>query len=109
MQMQIRQGDVLLTRLSGKTEAPEGMAPVARDGDRVILAYGEVTGHAHALSEAWVSLFEGMNGERLLVVADEPAVLRHEEHTAHELAPGTYRVVRQREYVPNALPSYVAD
>ena len=44
-----RQGDVLLARLTN-TVIPEGakeQPPVA--GDRVVLAYGEVTGHAHAI------------------------------------------------------------
>ena len=104
---QIRQGDVYLVRVSDKIGAPEGFAKVKRDKGRVILAYGEVTGHAHAITEAWAELFEKAD-ERLLVLPEE-ATLRHEEHSAHVLAPGTYRVVRQREYVPQEMPRNVAD
>lgn len=104
---QVRQGDVYLVRINDSTEAPEGYAEVPRDNGRVILAYGEVTGHAHAITDEWATLFERAD-ERLLVLPEE-ATLRHEEHTAHTLAPGTYRVIRQREYVPDALPAYVLD
>jgi hypothetical protein len=32
----------------------------------------------------------------------EPGELRHEEHAPITLAPGKYRVIRQREYQPGA-------
>ena len=103
----VRQGDVLLERISDDTETPEGFAAVKRDKGRVILAYGEVTGHAHAITEEWATLFEAAEERRL--VLPEEATLRHEEHGAIALAPGTYRVVIQREYVPEALPQTVLD
>lgn len=92
---QVRQGDVLLTEVG---EAPERARPVRRDAGRVILAYGEVTGHAHAIASPRARLLE-LDGERYLEVTG-PATLDHEEHDAIELAPATYRVVIQREYVP---------
>jgi hypothetical protein len=49
---QFRQGDVLVQRV---TSIPEGDTAVARDNGRVVLAYGEVTGHAHAIAEAEVT------------------------------------------------------
>jgi hypothetical protein len=45
---QYRQGDVLIERIA---KMPTSTTPVARDAGRVILAYGEVTGHAHAIVE----------------------------------------------------------
>lgn len=45
---QYRQGDVIIERVSA---LPKGLQVVPRDGGRVILAYGEVTGHAHAFLE----------------------------------------------------------
>jgi len=32
-------------------EVPAGLASVPRDRGRVVLAYGEATGHAHAIAE----------------------------------------------------------
>lgn len=48
---QIRQGDVLLVPVQAE---PPALAPVAE----VVLAWGEVTGHAHRLSGAVLRLAE---------------------------------------------------
>lgn len=114
MQIMIRQGDVLLTPT---TRQPSAAARLITDQGRTILAYGEVTGHAHeVLVDAppltgddrvpAQQLFEEPDGTRLLVVR-QPATLRHEEHTAHALL-GNYVVIRQREYKPSGIMS-VAD
>lgn len=108
---QIRQGDVYVRRTA---KIPERCKSVALDQGRVILAYGEVTGHAHAVVDAELEtaippaqLFEAPNGERYLLV-DRPCALVHEEHGRIDLSPGSYRVVRQREYSPEAIRN-VAD
>jgi hypothetical protein len=44
---QYRQGDVLLCVID---EIPPDVKPVANDGDRVVVALGEQTGHAHAFA-----------------------------------------------------------
>lgn len=49
------QGDVLIERIGHR---PRGTTPVARRGGRIILAEGEVTGHAHAIAEDGVEAFE---------------------------------------------------
>jgi hypothetical protein len=113
MTTQVRQGDVFVERVrSISSEARHH--PVPLDAGRIILAYGEVTGHAHVVvatdREAALppaSLFEAPNGARFLLV-DRPCALVHDEHGAIALAPGAYRVVRQREYSPEAIRS-VAD
>ena len=99
-----RQGDVLIQVVP---EIPVGAKLVARDNGRIVLAYGEVTGHAHAIAEAEVDLFEIEEGIRYMDVQME-AYLRHEEHATVTLPPGKYRVVRQREYTPEAIRN-VAD
>lgn len=98
-----RQGDVLLIEVSG---LPSEAAPLARDGGRVVLAYGEVTGHAHAIYDPGAALYAANDDRYLLVTA--PVSLRHEEHSRIGLHPGVYRVVRQREYSPEEI-RYVAD
>lgn len=103
--MSYRQGDVLLRETDRKITAKHKL--VARDGGRVVLAYGEVTGHAHALCEPHVELFD-LRGERLLKL-EKPANLVHEEHATIPLPAGLYEVVRQREYDPELESRQVQD
>lgn len=99
-----RQGDVAIIPIS---EFPENLTPVGRDQGRVVLAYGEVTGHAHAIVEADVQLFApgeaSVMAERYLRVGAGGAVLVHEEHAPIALPPGEYEVRHQREYNPQEL------
>lgn len=105
-----RQGDVLIV---ATTNTPRDLKPVERDQGRVILAYGEVTGHAHAIVAPDVELFtigdlDEMAGRFLRVEAE--ALLEHEEHDTIILPPGDYLVRRQREYTSADMdPVYVAD
>ncbi|MER5636081.1 hypothetical protein ABT095_03915 [Kitasatospora sp. NPDC002227] len=101
-----RQGDVLIVPV------PEEAAPVSghglteqpRDGrGRLVLALGEVTGHAHAVVGPGRLLREpGMFSTAWLQLTEGGRVV-HEEHAAIPLPKGWYRVVRQREYVPGAV------
>lgn len=98
-----RQGDVLIVPIAEDAVPPAVRAETGggRDGrGRMVLALGEVTGHAHAIlapgrlipdgSNAWLHLPEGGR-------------LAHEEHAAISLPAGWFRVVRQREYIPGAI------
>ncbi|OGT54434.1 MAG: hypothetical protein A3E01_02990 [Gammaproteobacteria bacterium RIFCSPHIGHO2_12_FULL_63_22] len=49
-----RQGDVLIVPAKA---IPKGVEPISRDKGRVVLAYGEVTGHAHAIKSEKAALF----------------------------------------------------
>lgn len=103
-----RQGDVLLVRID---VLPSDAAPCTIKGD-VILAYGEVTGHAHRLAPATVKPFAkggawSPTAERF-IQALEGAQLTHEEHATIALPPGNYRVVQQVEYTPEEIRN-VAD
>lgn len=118
----LRQGDVLLTPVA---KLPAGIKEVPLDNGRIVLAYGEVTGHAHAIAdhsahvqqatpgsaeeitEAVIArvkarLWQTPTGERFLEVK-EPVNLTHEEHTAHTIQPGIYQVPVQVEYSPAEL------
>lgn len=103
----IRQGDVLLVPVRS---IPKGAAPRARDNGRVILAYGEVTEHAHAIADTVDDPACELlaTGDATYLRVDRVSQLVHEEHSAATLEPGTYRVVRQREYSPEAIRN-VAD
>lgn len=97
-----RQGDICIIPVEGK--APAGIKPIEADNGRIILAYGEVTGHAHALPVADVELYETADAvDRLLRVRSQVTTLTHEEHAPITLTHGDYIVRRQREYAPEAL------
>ncbi|MCW2239530.1 hypothetical protein [Azospirillum canadense] len=105
---QYRQGDVLLV---AATVLLPGSRPVEAADGRVILARGEVTGHAHSMAAERVRYFrEDETGRGFIQVhGPGPVALRHEEHAPVNVEPGLYEVRRQREYRPRAQAGLVAD
>ncbi|CAM5351794.1 hypothetical protein SAVIM338S_01224 [Streptomyces avidinii] len=101
-----RQGDVLIVPLAESAVPPDAgdAPPEPRDGlGRLVLALGEVTGHAHAvLGPGRLVREPGPLAPLLLHLPDGGRVV-HEEHAAIPLPKGWYRVVRQREYVPGSV------
>ena len=123
--LQLRQGDVQIQQV---TALPPGCTEVKPEGGRIVLAHGEVTGHAHAIydhidraptynelavgkeiaeatiarAQAKARLLLAPNGERFLEVR-ETVTLKHEEHTQHTIPPGIYHLPRQMEYTPAEL------
>ena len=96
MKMQ-RQGDVLMV----PAQLPDGAKQIETSGD-VILAYGEVTGHAHRIRESGKVRMWSAGAERFLQVM-EAVALTHEEHTALTIPPGVYKLPQQVEYTPAEL------
>jgi hypothetical protein len=121
----IRQGDVLLVTVK---QLPAGCIEVPLDKGRIVLAYGEVTGHSHAIADhvqtvspgaaaeiaeaviARARLWRAPNGLRYLEVT-EPVHLGHEEHALYTgllgspngktmIPPGIHKVPAQVEYTP---------
>ena len=88
-----RQGDVLIRQVD---LIPEGGKQEKRDNKRIVLAYGEVTGHTHAIHNKNVFMVV-VNDNRYLKVL-EPSELVHEEHDTIHIPIGNYEVIRQREY-----------
>ena len=125
----LRQGDVLLVAVKGGLPHP---VPVSRDHGRVVLAYGEVTGHSHGIADegavltvldhraemaeaarallADVGLTVEVRDEEVVGVLLMPqgGVLVHEEHGAIMLTDERYVVLRQRQYQPAGIQQ-VAD
>ena len=114
-----RQGDVLLTAVP---KLPLGAKELQRDEhNRIVLAYGEATGHAHAIRESNVMAFQVETAEDaalaglpkvdyILVGGSTKATVQHEyvdgrkaEHDSILLDPGVYQVAAQVEYTPSAL------
>ena len=97
-----RQGDVLLLEVR---RLPAEVVRETRDGGRLVLAYGEATGHAHVVAapRTEASLYRSERRRYLELVA--AARLVHEEHAAIVLPPATYEVRIQREYVAPESPA----
>lgn len=102
-----RQGDVLIVPVK---KLPKNIEPVDREAGRVVLAHGEVTGHAHAIKDREAALFRDPKLAAIFmhVSGDDTVALEHEEHATIHIPPGNYQVVRQREYSPEAIRN-VAD
>lgn len=102
-----RQGDVLIVPTE---KVPAKTTPVPRENGRVILAHGEVTGHAHAIIDESAELVtpEGAAELYLLVHGTDEVALTHDEHDTIMLPPGSYEIRRQREYSPEEIRN-VAD
>ena len=102
-----RQGDVLIVPVKS---IPKTAELVARDGGRIILAHGEVTGHAHAIKDNRAALFRDPKLAAIFmhISGDTPVALEHDEHDTIQLPPGDYQVIRQVEYTPEAIRN-VAD
>lgn len=104
---QARQGDVFIEAVD---EIPAGAVEKKPEAGRVVLAYGEVTGHAHAFYGNGVRWFAPNDqGVGYFEVTGETALLKHEEHTEIPHPKGKYRYRRQREYIAPELQRTVAD
>lgn len=100
---QYRQGDVFITKVDS---IPAGAKPQEKTENRVVLEYGEVTGHAHAIAADEATIY--IEGARRFLEVCAKATLRHEEHGPIELEQGVYEFNRQREYHPEEI-KYVLD
>ncbi|MFJ5222628.1 hypothetical protein [Streptomyces sp. NPDC088400] len=106
-----RQGDVLIVPVERETVPPHLTDAAAVSGEprdargRLVLALGEVTGHAHAVTGPGRLVREqggDLSAPMFLHLPDGGRVV-HEEHAAIPLPKGWFRVVRQREYIPGAV------
>lgn len=102
-----RQGDVLVRDIAA---IPADSTPVTNE-QRIVLAYGEVTGHAHAIDPDQAQEFsfaEAGGVVRRFLQVFEVAELKHEEHATIPLPSGFYEIIQQREFTPEAIRN-VAD
>jgi len=99
-----RQGDVLIERIP---KLPSKLTKQEPENGRIVLAHGEVTGHSHTLDIDAADWWKDDKGGQYLDVVS-PTEVVHQEHGAIALTPGIYRVLRQREYSPEAIRN-VAD
>jgi len=93
-----RQGDVLIVLTA--TKLPKDAVAIPNENGRVVLAHGEVTGHAHAIAipatEQPKVRYWDAQAERYLQVLERVAIT-HEEHSTILLKRGVYRQAFQVE------------
>ena len=92
MEKQYRHGDLLIVPIA---EVPKRAKAGKKSKERV-LAYGEVTGHAHRLSAGKVTELKGVT----YFTTEVDTLLTHEEHGPLLFKPGAYKVIHQVEYSP---------
>ena len=100
MKEHYRQGDLLIERIEALPAGAEKCKPVK---GRIVLALGEATGHDHSIQADKADWWKADRGSDQFVQVRRATQLVHQEHSAIDLAPGTYRVRRQREYSPGAI------
>ena len=103
-----RQGDILIKETENYNA--NNCIKMERDEqDRIVLAYGESTGHAHAIKDKNAILMRDKDTNKIyLIILHNTADLIHEEHSTITLPSGLYEVKRQRQYTPEEI-QYVAD
>jgi hypothetical protein len=86
IQNQFRQGDVLLQPIAA---IPSSAKLVVGKSD-IVLAEGEVTGHAHRIRKPKSRVKQYLDGPVLYLEVLEPVTVTHEEHGPLILEPGFY-------------------
>lgn len=132
--IQIRQGDVMLVKVSKLPDGCKHIEP--ENGRRFVLAHGEVTGHAHAIYEftsevdkeqelakaaevgdallariralRTAQMWECPEGEWYLEIRKQ-STMKHEEHSAPKIPPGIYYCPVQVECGLDNMIRVVAD
>jgi hypothetical protein len=99
----IRQGDVILVSVRA---IPVDAIQQPIKGKKLILAFGEATGHHHRFefldSTQNIKLYVAAGGARYLDVS-APSDLLHEEHSTARVPAGKWLLPQQVEYTPAEL------
>lgn len=97
----VRQGDVIVKSAT----LPQNAVEKQRAARGIVLAEGEVTGHAHAIADAHVRWFTVADNpyQQWVVVESDEAVITHEEHASVTLPRGVYVVDIQVQYAPGEI------
>jgi hypothetical protein len=97
---QYRQGDLLILPVES---IPESAKQVGQRQNRLVLAEGEATGHAHVLTAPAVEEYVTDTDERFFRIMAANGLVAHDEHETITLPHGDYEVRRQREYTPEEI------
>jgi hypothetical protein len=96
-----RQGDILFEKV--KSPSKTAKKPMINN----IIAYGEVTGHAHKIFDPSLAELQSLvdeNGDIFVMSSDKNITITHDEHDPITLEKGSWWcITRQREYDPLAV------
>ena len=107
--MILRQGDVMLVSVAS---LPAGATRTTKPGERVVLAWGERTGHCHEVladSEAVDAFLSELAGVRYLTAPATSTRVVHEEHGTIPIPEGIFQVVAPFEWADSLEPRQVLD
>lgn len=104
-----RQGDILLKKVMIKS-----IKDYIKSSKKVVLAYGEATGHHHIIEQdaefyhhkdddVEIFALDGTSSNPIFVHVLKETNLKHEEHSPIKIDKGWYEIVRQREYSPERI------
>lgn len=99
---QVQQGDVIGRRIE---TLPGSVTQVQPSRRGLVIAAGEVTGHAHRIESLdGVKLYQGPDGLRVLEVS-EAAPMTHEEHDTVTWPPGIWEIgtVREKDWTAETV------
>ena len=100
MQESLRQGDVSLVKIDS---LPVSSIEEKNDGKSIVLAYGTVTGHSHAIYENMENVKVFSDGKVKFLEVKDQVILKHEEHSPATIDAGIYKIPVQIEYSPQEL------
>ena len=99
------QGDLGFLKLPDNFKLPKGFIELQKEEKGLVLAYGEVSGHAHAIRTPTAQVFINPNSEKSITGYDEvyihctqPTFVYHEEHEPILLPLGWSVKWQQKEY-----------
>lgn len=91
---QIRQGDVLVENIAKPTQKLKKL-------NKITLAYGEKTGHAHVIESQSARAHIDQDGLATeFEIREAVALLKHDEHRAAPIKKSVKTVIHQSEYSP---------
>lgn len=109
IRMIARQGDIGFIKVDS---IPSTATAKKQEHGRLIMAYGEVTGHHHSVIDngGCALLTDPNNADNSYLLVDvDVAHVEHQEHATINLPRGKYHVVRQVEWSDENEPIAVTD
>lgn len=100
------QGDLGFMKLPDNFVLPDGFNKLEPEAKGLVLAYGEVSGHAHAIREIQDAVVfynpanqkQNIGYDEMYIYCKKPCLLVHEEHTPIMLPMGWSVKWNQKEY-----------
>ncbi len=111
------QGDLGLLKLPDDFELPKDFEELKPEEKGLVLAYGEVSGHAHAIRQTQDAIVyfnpaaarQNVGYDEMYIFCKKPCLLIHEEHTPVMLQKGWHKKWNQKEYTYEDEYRIVAD